>query len=158
VKIPTGKDRVMQAIVTAALEPEWEARFEANSYGFRPGRCTMDAIEALHNTLSRHGASAWILDADIRGCFDNLAHAPLLAKLPVFTTTLRRWLKAGVVELGFFAPTDTGTPQGGGATPPTRVSGSTETKTYGKDAAGREHEEKRTLPRISLFGKDVDEM
>ena len=119
--IPTGKDRVMQAIVTAALEPEWEARFEANSYGFRPGRCTMDAIEALHNTLSRHGASAWILDADIRGCFDNLAHAPLLAKLPVFTTTLRRWLKAGVVELGFFAPTDTGTPQGGGATPPTKL-------------------------------------
>ena len=115
--IPTGKDRVMQAIVTAALEPEWEARFEANSYGFRPGRCTMDAIEALHNTLSRHGASVWILDADIRGCFDNLAHGPLLAKLPVFTTTLRRWLKAGVVELGFFAPTDTGTPQGGVASP-----------------------------------------
>jgi RNA-directed DNA polymerase len=107
----------MQAIVTAALEPEWEARFEANSYGFRPGRCTMDAIEALHNTLSRHGASVWILDADIRGCFDNLAHGPLLAKLPVFTTTLRRWLKAGVVELGFFAPTDTGTPQGGVASP-----------------------------------------
>src|SRR5262249_27996381 len=119
--IPTGKDRVMQAIVTAALEPEWEARFEANSYGFRPGRCTMDAIEALHNTLSRHDASAWILDADIRGCFDNLAHAPLLAKLPVFTTTLRRWLKAGVVELGFFAPTDTGTPQGGGVSPPTKL-------------------------------------
>src|SRR5690349_8275621 len=115
--IPTVKDRVMQAVVKLALEPEWEARFEANSYGFRPGRCTMDAIEALHNTLSRHGASAWILDADIRGCFDNLAHAPLLAKLPVFTTTLRRWLKAGVVELGFFAPTDTGTPQGGGASP-----------------------------------------
>src|SRR5438128_6454683 len=77
----------------------------------------MDAIEALHNTLSRHGASAWILDADIRGCFDNLAHAPLLAKLPVFTTTLRRWLQAGVVELGFFAPTDTGTHQGGVASP-----------------------------------------
>jgi RNA-directed DNA polymerase len=119
--IPTGKDRVMQAIVTAALEPEWEARFEANSYGFRPGRCTMDAIEALHNTLSRHGASVWILDADIRGCFDNLAHGPLLAKLPVCTTTLRRWLKAGVVELGFFAPTDTGTPQGGVATLPTKL-------------------------------------
>jgi len=108
--IPTGKDRVMQAIVKAALEPEWEARFEANSYGFRPGRCTMDAIEALHTTLSQHGSSLWILDADIRGCFDNIDQELLLAKLPIFTATLRRWLKAGVVELGFFSPTDTGTP------------------------------------------------
>jgi RNA-directed DNA polymerase len=115
--IPTGKDRVMQALVTAALEPEWEARFEANSYGFRPGRCTMDAIEALHITLSQHGASPWVLDAAICGCFDNLAHEPLWAKLPVFTAPLRRWLKAGVVDLGGFEPTDTGTPQGGVASP-----------------------------------------
>jgi len=112
----------MQAIVKAALEPAWEARFEANSYGFRPGRCTMDAIEALHTTLSQPGSSPWILDADIRGCFDNLAHEPLLAKLPVFTATLRRWLRAGVVELGFFAPTATGTPQGGVLTLPTNLS------------------------------------
>ena len=68
--IPTVKDRVMQAIVKAALEPEWEARFEANSYGFRPGRCTMDAIEAIHTTLNRKGSSRWILDADISGCFE----------------------------------------------------------------------------------------
>ena len=107
----------MQAIVKAALEPEWAARFEANSEGFRPGRCTMDAIEALHTTLSQPGSSPWLLDADIRGCFDNLAPAPLLATLPVFTATVRRWLKAGGVELGFFAPTVTGTPQGGGASP-----------------------------------------
>jgi RNA-directed DNA polymerase len=115
--IPTGKDRVMQAIVKAALEPEWEARFEANSYGFRPGRCTMDAIEAIHITTNRHDCSPWILDADISGCFDNIDHGPLLAKLPVFTTTLRQWLKAGVVEVGFFSPTDTGTPQGGVSSP-----------------------------------------
>ena len=115
--IPTVKDRVMQAIVKAALEPEWEARFEANSYGFRPGRCTMDAIEAIHTTLSRKGSSRWILDADISGCFDNIGHGPLLARLPVFTTTIRRWLKAGVVELGRYSPTDTGSPQGGIASP-----------------------------------------
>jgi RNA-directed DNA polymerase len=115
--IPTGKDRVMQAIVKAALEPEWEARFEANSYGFRPGRCTMDAIEALHTTLNQKTSSAWVLDADISGCFDNIDHGPLLAKLPVFTATLRRWLTAGVVEVGFFSPTDTGTPQGGVISP-----------------------------------------
>jgi len=115
--IPTGKDRVMQAIVKAALEPEWEARFEANSYGFRPGRCTMDAIEAIHTTLNQKHSSPWVLDADISGCFDNIDHGPLLAKLPVFTATLRRWLQAGVVELGFFSPTDTGTPQGGVISP-----------------------------------------
>ncbi len=115
--IPTGKDRVMQAIVKAALEPEWEARFEANSYGFRPGRCTMDAVTAIHTTMNRKDCSQWVLDADISGCFDNIDHGPLLAKLPVFTTTLRRWLKAGVVEVGFFSPTDTGTPQGGVISP-----------------------------------------
>ena len=115
--IPTVKDRVMQAIVKAALEPEWEARFEANSYGFRPGRCTREAIEAIHTTLNRKGSSRWILDADISGCFDNIGHGPLLAKLPVFTATIRRWLKAGVVELGRFWPTDTGSPQGGIASP-----------------------------------------
>jgi RNA-directed DNA polymerase len=108
---------VRQAIVKAALEPEWDARFEANSYGFRPGRCTMDAIEAIHISLSQKGSSQWILDADISGCFDNMDHEPLLAKLPVFTTTLRQWLKAGVVEVGFFSPTDTGTPQGGVISP-----------------------------------------
>jgi RNA-directed DNA polymerase len=115
--IPTGKDRVMQAIVTAALEPEWEARFEANSYGFRPGRCTMDAIEAIHITTNRQEWSPWLLDADISGCFDHIDHGPLLAKLPVFPTTLHQWLKAGVVDVGFFSPTDPGTPQGGVRSP-----------------------------------------
>ncbi|MDQ6740179.1 MAG: group II intron reverse transcriptase/maturase [Actinomycetota bacterium] len=111
--IPTVRDRVMQAIVKAALEPEWEARFEANSYGFRPGRCTMDAIGAIHTTLSQKGASEWILDADISGCYDNIEHETLLTQLPAFTTTIRRWLKAGVVELGQYQETDAGTPQGG---------------------------------------------
>lgn len=68
--IPTQKDRVRQAIVKTALEPEWEARFEANSYGFRPGRRTMDAITQLHTTLNQPTSSPWILDADISGCFD----------------------------------------------------------------------------------------
>jgi len=69
--IPTILDRVQQAIVKAALEPEWEARFEANSYGFRPGRCCTEAIVQLHNTLNKQGSSEWILDADISGCFDH---------------------------------------------------------------------------------------
>jgi RNA-directed DNA polymerase len=115
--IPTQKDRVMQALVKMALEPEWESRFEANSYGFRPGRCTMDAITALHTCMNRQGASQWVLDADITGCFDNLDHAALLKRLPVFTPTIRRWLKAGVVELGRYTHTEAGTPQGGVASP-----------------------------------------
>ena len=107
----------MQAIVKAALEPEWEARFDANSYGFRPGRCTMDAVSAIHTTMNRKDWSQWVLDADISGCFDHIDHGPLLATWPVFTTTRRQWLQAGVVEVGFFSPTDTGTPQGGVRSP-----------------------------------------
>ena len=69
--IPTVKDRVMQAIVKLALEPEWECRFEANSFGFRPGRSTMDAITAIRITLTTRGISDWVLDADISGCVDD---------------------------------------------------------------------------------------
>ncbi len=109
----------MQMLVKLALEPEWETRFETNSYGFRPGRCTMDAIVALHATLAPAGASGWLLDADISGCFDNIGHDPLLARLPVFTATIRRWLKAGTVELGAWTATAMGAPQGGPINPPT---------------------------------------
>jgi RNA-directed DNA polymerase len=115
--IPTIRDRALQMLVKMALEPEWESHFEANSYGFRPGRCTMDAIVALRALLAPAGASEWVLDADISGCFDNIGHTPLLAKLPTFTTTIRRWLKAGTVELGTWSPTAAGTPQGGIASP-----------------------------------------
>ena len=115
--IPTVRDRSMQLLVKMALEPEWEQRFETNSYGFRPGRCTMDAIVALHATLAPAGASGWLLDADIAGCFDNIGHTPLLARLPVFTTTIRRWLKTGAVELGTWSATTAGTPQGGPLSP-----------------------------------------
>src|SRR3954471_21689961 len=115
--IPTVKDRVMQAVIKLALEPEWEPRFEANSYGFRPGRCTMDAIEAIFIALGNKRSSQWILDADISGCFDNIAHGPLLAKLPTFTRTIEGWLKAGSIELGDWRESGAGTPQGGIASP-----------------------------------------
>jgi RNA-directed DNA polymerase len=110
--IPTIRDRALQMLVKLALEPEWETRFETNSYGFRPGRCTMDAITALHATLAPAGASGWLLDGDISGCFDNIRHEPLLARLPVFTITIRRWLKAGTVELGTWTPTPARRPAG----------------------------------------------
>ncbi|HZC83741.1 MAG TPA: group II intron reverse transcriptase/maturase, partial [Rubrobacter sp.] len=111
--IPTVKDRVMQAVVKLALEPEWETRFEANSYGFRPGRCTMDAIEAIFTALGQKGSSRWIFDADISGCFDAIAHKPLLTKLPTFTRTIEHWLKAGSIDMGAWHASEAGTPQGG---------------------------------------------
>src|SRR3982750_3047210 len=111
--IPTIRDRMMQAVVKLAMEPEWETRFEANSYGFRPGRCTMDAIEAIFIALGQMGSSRWILDADISGCFDAIAHGPLLARRPTFTRTIERWLKAGSIDMGAWRASEAGTPQGG---------------------------------------------
>ncbi|MHA1745846.1 MAG: group II intron reverse transcriptase/maturase [Promethearchaeota archaeon] len=114
--IPTIKDRVMQLIVKMAMEPEWEAKFEPNSYGFRPGRRCQDAIKQIWGTIKfvkGKDTSAWILDADISGCFDNINHEELLKQIPIFTLTIRRWLKASVVEFGSYRVTKSGTPQGG---------------------------------------------
>ncbi|GGJ56870.1 group II intron reverse transcriptase/maturase [Deinococcus roseus] len=115
--IPTVKDRVMQTLVKLALEPEWESQFEANSYGFRPGRNTMDAITQLHITLNGKGCSEWILDADIRSCFDQIDHQAILDRVPVFKTVIFRWLKAGVIEWGQKVESEQGTPQGGPLSP-----------------------------------------
>ncbi len=138
--IPTVKDRVRQAIVKAALEPEWEARFEPNSYGFRPGRSCQDAIEQIHTTLNQERSSAWILDADISGCFDHIAHEPLLARIPVFDVTIRRWLKAGVVELGHYTETVEGTPQGGVISPLlANIALDGMERLFGSETAGGQH-------------------
>jgi len=114
--IPTIKDRVMQMLVKLALEPEWEARFEPHSHGFRPGRRCMDAIWQIWNSIravSGRRKSEWILDADISGCFDNINHDALLKRVPVFRETVRRWLKSGIIEFGKYFQTKSGTPQGG---------------------------------------------
>jgi len=112
--IPTISERVRQAMVKMVLEPEWEGRFEPNSYGFRPGRSCHDAREAIYIALNCK--VAYVLDADISGCFDNIDQTKLLQKLK--TTTLIRklikgWLKSGVMEHGIIKPTEAGTPQGG---------------------------------------------
>ena len=114
--IPTVKDRVMQMLVKLALEPEWEARFESHSQGFRPGRRCMDAIWQIWQSIRILGTrkkSEWILDADISGCFDNINHDALLKRVPVFRETLGRWLKSGIIEFGKYFQTKSGTPQGG---------------------------------------------
>jgi RNA-directed DNA polymerase len=118
--IPVIIDRVLQAQVVNALEPEWEARFEPKSYGFRPGRGCHDAIESIFNTLSGKSARrCWILDADLAAAFDRIDHAHLLSALGGFPARklIEGWLKAGVVEMGRFAPTEEGTPQGGVVSP-----------------------------------------
>lgn len=113
VGIPPGKDRVRPAIVTAAREPAWEARCEANADGFRPGRCTLEAVEAIHTTTHRHNGRPGGLAAAMSGGLANLDHAPLWAKLPACTTTLRQGLQAGVIAVGCGSPPDPGTPPGG---------------------------------------------
>lgn len=111
----------MQARAKNALEPEWEARFEARSYGFRPGRGCHDAIEAIFNALSGKNAKRlWILDADLTAAFDRIDHQQLLAALGAFPARdlVHGWLTAGVIEAGRgFAPTSEGSPQGGVISP-----------------------------------------
>ena len=110
--IPIIKDRALQGIIKTAIEPLWEAIFDENSYGFRMGYKTHDAIEAIFFNLRMK--PKWVLDADITGCFDNIAHEPLLTKLDVVGRKLiKSWLKAGVMERGKLTESQTGTPQGG---------------------------------------------
>src|SRR5712691_320211 len=114
--IPVIADRCHQARVRNALEPEWEARFEPRSYGFRPGRGCHDAIESLFTTLRWKGKRVWILDADLAAAFDKISHEHLLEMLGCFPAKamIAGWLKAGIFEAGKgFAPTGEGTPQGG---------------------------------------------
>jgi RNA-directed DNA polymerase len=118
--IPVLVDRVLQARVVNALEPEWEARFEPRSYGFRPGRGCQDAIGAIYLTVNgKNPHRLWVLDADLTAAFDHIDHQHLLAMIGTFPARgmIRDWLQAGVVDKGRFAPTDEGTPQGGVASP-----------------------------------------
>lgn len=123
--IPTIKDRAKQRLALLALEPEWEAKFEPNSYGFRPGRSCHDAVEAVYKSINR--LPKYVLDADICKCFDKIAHKALLKKLdtfPIMLKQIRGWLKTGVFEQNPFNSSKTlikknleGTPQGGVISP-----------------------------------------
>ena len=117
--IPAQMDRCHQARVRHALEPEWEARFEPKSYGFRPGRGCADAIASLFTTLKGKSKRVWIIDADLSAAFDRIDHGRLLAALGSFPARdmIACWLKAGVIENGSFTPTEEGTPQGGVISP-----------------------------------------
>lgn len=116
--IPTMMDRARQALVKLVLEPEWEAKFEANSYGFRPGRTAHDAIAAIFNGINQ--MNKYVLDANIEKCFDRIDPQKLLEKLntyPKLRRQVRAWLKSGVMDGQELFPTETGTPQGGVISP-----------------------------------------
>jgi len=111
--IPTMKDRAMQALYLLALLPVAETTADPNSYGFRPKRSTADAIEQCFTVLARKISPPWVLEGDIRGCFDNISHAWMLDHIPTDKKVLRKWLKAGYMENRALFPTEAGTPQGG---------------------------------------------
>lgn len=111
--IPTMKDRAMQALYLMALDPIAETTGDSHSYGFRKHRCTHDAIEQCHIVLSRSVAPEWVLEGDIKGCFDHISHDWLINNIPMDKEMLRKWLKCGYVFNDELFPTEEGTPQGG---------------------------------------------
>lgn len=111
--IPTMLDRAMQALLLLGLEPVAESTSDPNSYGFRKGRSTADAMGQIFVCTSKKASAEWVLEADIRGCFDHINHDWLICHVPTNKTILRKWLKAGVIHQGRLSPTEEGTPQGG---------------------------------------------
>jgi len=111
--IPTMKDRAFQALHLLALEPISETLADKGSYGFRLFRSCHDALERCFIHLSRTDSATWILEGDIKGCFDNISHQWLIENIPMDKKILQQWLKAGFVENKQLFPTEQGTPQGG---------------------------------------------
>lgn len=111
--IPTMKDRSMQALHLLALAPIAETLGDPNSYGFRVGRSTADAIEECFTLLGRTDAAEWVLEGDIKGCFDHISHPWLLSHIPTDTSVLNKWLQSGFIENRTWFATEAGTPQGG---------------------------------------------
>jgi RNA-directed DNA polymerase len=118
--IPTMADRAMQALYLLALDPVAETTGDPNSYGFRKGRSAADAIEQCYKALHLKTSAQWVLEGDIKSCFDRISHDWLMAHVPMDKAILAKWLKAGFVEKGTLFPTEAGTPQGGICTPRTQ--------------------------------------
>jgi len=115
--IPTIRDRAMQALYLLGLDPIVETTSDANSYGFRSQRCCADALAQCHTTLNQASSATWILEGDIKSCFDRISHNWLLAHVPMDKTILKKWLKAGFMEKRLWFATTEGTPQGGIVSP-----------------------------------------
>lgn len=115
--IPTMTDRAMQTLYRYTLEPIAETTADLHSYGFRPKRCVQDAIEHCFTSLSRKTSPQWVLEGDIKGCFDNISHDWIEAHIPMDKEILHKFLKSGFVERGQLFSTQAGTPQGGTISP-----------------------------------------
>ena len=115
--IPTMTDRAMQALYLLGLDPIVETTADASSYGFRSRRCCADALDHCHKILRKNHSATWILEGDIRACFDRIGHGWLLTHIPMDQVILRQWLHAGYLEKDVFFATTEGTPQGGIASP-----------------------------------------
>jgi RNA-directed DNA polymerase len=111
--IPTMKDRAMQALHLLALDPVVETTADKNSYGFRQQRSCADAIDQCFKALSHAPNTQWILEADVKSCFDRISHAWILAHVPMDRTILQKWLKSGYMDKHVLHETTDGTPQGG---------------------------------------------
>ncbi len=111
--IPTMYDRAMQSLYALALEPIAEATGDRTSFGFRKYRSTHDACNQVFTCMSRRNSPKWVLEGDIKGCFDNISHQWLVSNIPMDESVLRQFLKAGYVFNRHLFPTDAGTPQGG---------------------------------------------
>jgi RNA-directed DNA polymerase len=115
--IPTLTDRAMQALYLLGLDPIEEVLADANSYGFRQQRCCADALDQCHKILRNNHSAEWVLEGDIKSCFDRISHDWLLTHTPMDRVILRKWLQAGFMEKDVFVATTEGTPQGGIASP-----------------------------------------
>ncbi|MCP4349204.1 MAG: group II intron reverse transcriptase/maturase [Desulfobacterales bacterium] len=111
--IPIMHDRIEQALDLTGLGPISETIADNHSYGFRKSRSAWDAIGAVYNALRRKGSADWILEADIKGCFDYIDHNWLMEYIPINKKKLEQWLKCGYLEKHMYNPTNEGTPQGG---------------------------------------------
>ncbi len=151
--MPTINDRALQTLVKLTLEPEWEALFEPNSYGFRPGSSCHDAIEAIFNNIRYK--SKYVLDANISKCFDRIDHKALISKIhtyPTLSRLIKSWLKAGYWDGKELFPTNDGTPQGGVISPllaNIALHGMEErVKQYAETLKGRKRENRESLSLI----------
>jgi RNA-directed DNA polymerase len=154
--IPTMANRACQTLVKCALEPEWEARFEANSYGFRPGRSCHDAITAIFASIGHQ--TKYVLDADIEKCFDRINQDALVAKVnasPYLRRQLRAWLKAGVLDQGALYPTEAGTMQGSPLSPLLANIALHGLETAIRTAFPRQSRRNRPSPNVVVYADDL---
>ena len=115
--IPCMYDRAMQALYALSLEPIAEATADTRSFGFRKGRCCQDACEYIFTNLAKSNSAKWVLEGDIKGCFDHISHEWMIANIPMDKSVLKQFLKAGFVFERELFPTEEGTPQGGVISP-----------------------------------------